>query len=159
MLDLISQNGELILFLAIAIFLFWNISLEIRLKRERERTTFFFKGEKIKDLEEIISEILKKGVSNEKKIENILSKVKKLDESTLYSIQKKGVIRFNPFDDVGGNQSFSLALLDQKDDGVVISSYSSKDSTRVYAKPIKHGNSRYPLSKEEEKVIKKIISS
>ena len=85
-------------------------------------------------------------------------KIKKLEDVALHSIQKVGIIRFNPFEGAGGNQSFSLAILDQKDDGLVISSYHSKESTRIYAKPIRQGESKYPLTKEEEKAIKKAIS-
>jgi hypothetical protein len=158
MFSFISQNIEVVLITVIIIFLFWNIFLEIRLKKESQRTTSFFKGRKAEDLEGVIGEILKRERKTEDDIQEILKKLKKLDEAALRSIQKVGVVRFNPFEEVGGNQSFSIALLDQKDEGVVISSYHSKDATRVYAKPIKNGESEFPLSKEEEEAIRKAVS-
>jgi len=158
MLDIISQNLDIILIVIFFLFLFWNILLEIRLKKESKRTTSFFKDRKAEDLEEVISQILRNQRTSEKEIQMILEKIKKLEDVALHSIQKVGIIRFNPFERGGGNQSFSLAILDQKDDGVVISSYHSKESTRLYAKPIRQGESKYPLTKEEEKAIKKAIS-
>ena len=155
--DFVSENFTYILVGMGLIFLFWNILLEIRLYQQKKRISFFFKGKEAKDLEEVISEILKKVRNNENEIKEILKKISQLDEVALRAVQKIGIIRFNPFKDTGGNQSFSLAILDQKDDGVVISSYHSKDGTRVYAKPIRNGESNFPLSKEEELAIKQAI--
>ncbi len=159
MFDFISQNIDIILIIIVAVFLIWNVLLEIRLKKERQRINSFFKGKKTEDLEGVISEILRRERKTEIDLQKIFKKLKTLDEIALKSIQKVGIVRFNPFEGIGGNQSFSIALLDQKDAGVVISSYHSKDTTRVYAKPIKNGESEYPLSKEEEEAIKRAIGS
>jgi len=70
------------------------------------------------------------------------------------SIQGAGIIRFNPFEDAGSNQSFSIAFLDELRNGVVISSLYSREKVNVYAKPIKEGKSEYPLSEEEKGAIK-----
>jgi hypothetical protein len=75
------------------------------------------------------------------------------------SIQKVGVVRFNPFSDVGGNQSFVIALLDSKNSGLVISSLHGREGTRVYAKPVSAGKSEHHLSTEEIQAIKKAIES
>ena len=70
-------------------------------------------------------------------------------------IQKVGFVRFNPFPQTGGDQSFSLSLLDENDNGFVLSSLHSRDTTRFYAKTIKNGQGDgYELSKEEKKAIK-----
>lgn len=156
--DFISQNAGIILVFAILIFLFWNVFLEIRLKREKQRINIFFKGKRAEDLEEIISEILKRQRDEERAINKILEKIANLEKLTSFSIQKVGVVRFNPFQETGGNQSFSLVFLNQKDSGVSISSYHSKEGTRIYTKPIINGHSKFPLSKEEEQAIKKAIS-
>lgn len=157
MIDVIAKNIDIILIAVVIIFLAWNIYLEIRLKKEKERTTQFFKGKKTESLEEVISEVFKKQKLTEEKVHKALNRIKALDKVALHSVQKVGVIRFNPFEDLGSNQSFAIALLDQKDDGVVISSIHAKEGTRIYAKPIKHGESEYSLSKEEEESIKKAI--
>ena len=81
-----------------------------------------------------------------------------LEEVTHRTIQKVGVVRYNPFADTGGDQSFAIALLDTFGNGVVISSLHSRTDTRVFAKPVQAGRSRYPLSDEEQDAIKKALS-
>ncbi len=71
------------------------------------------------------------------------------------SIQRVGVVRFNAFPDVGGDQSFAIALLDDHGDGVVISSLQGRTENRVYAKPLKRWDSTYALSDEEKQAIAK----
>jgi hypothetical protein len=71
------------------------------------------------------------------------------------SIHKVGIIRFNPFKDIGGDQSFALALLDGKNSGIVISSLHTREGTRIYSKPIIKGESeKYTLTEEEKQAIK-----
>ena len=72
---------------------------------------------------------------------------------------KIGVVRFNPFNDMGGNQSFIIAMLDNKNNGFVISSLFVKDGNRVYTKTVKQGKSDYVLSKEEIEAINRAINS
>jgi hypothetical protein len=70
-----------------------------------------------------------------------------------YLIQHIGVVRFNPFADKGGDQSFALAILDDHADGAVISSLHSRVDVRIYAKPIVGGQSTYSLSADEKEAI------
>jgi hypothetical protein len=69
------------------------------------------------------------------------------------AIQRVGLVRFNPFDDTGGDQSFALALLDGRGDGVVISSLHSRSGTRFYAKPVKAGRTTHALATEEAQAL------
>ncbi|HEV8634664.1 MAG TPA: DUF4446 family protein [Chloroflexota bacterium] len=69
------------------------------------------------------------------------------------AVQRVGLVRFNPFSDTGGDQSFSIALLDGEGDGLVISSLFSRSETRVFAKPIQSGQSKYNLTEEEQQAI------
>jgi hypothetical protein len=70
------------------------------------------------------------------------------------------VTRFNPFEDIGGDQSFILCVLDDTNSGAIITSLHSRDFTRVYAKPIKNGEGdSINLSKEEKLAIIKTIKS
>ncbi len=113
----------------------------------------FFKKEKKepKNLKEVLDYLKKLEENFEKKskeIENLKKKGK-------FSIQKVGIIRFNPFSEVGGDQSFSLALLDANDDGIVITSLYTREGNRVYGKPIQKGASEYSLSAEEKEAINK----
>ena len=70
-----------------------------------------------------------------------------------YSIQKVAVVRYNAFHNVGSDQSFSVALLDNADNGVVISGIFGRDTSTTFAKPIKFGGSEYVLTEEEEGAI------
>lgn len=81
-----------------------------------------------------------------------------LDRRTLNSIQHIGLVRFNPFEDTGSDQSFAIALLDGERDGVVISSLHGRTNTRVFAKPVQGGASSHALSDEEQHAIRIAIS-
>lgn len=90
------------------------------------------------------------------RLENDLFEVRK---SGLKYIQKVELFRYNPYDDTGGDQSFTLALLDSKGDGIVLTSLHARSGTRVFAKPVNSGESKkYGLSKEEEKVVREVMS-
>ncbi len=97
-----------------------------------------------KDLKEVL-----------RQFEELKKKVEKISQSSKSSVQKIGMIRYNPFSDVGGDQSFSVALLDGENNGIVITSLFSRDGNRVYGKLIKNSNSEYSLSKEEKQAIEK----
>ncbi|MEK7630681.1 MAG: DUF4446 family protein [Patescibacteria group bacterium] len=80
-----------------------------------------------------------------------------LAQDFLGSIQKVSMVRFNPFSDTGGDQSFVIALLDGKNNGVVFSSLYTRGQPLVYAKPIKEGVSHYQLSGEETDALARAI--
>lgn len=75
------------------------------------------------------------------------------------SLGRVGLVRFNPFEDTGGNQSFALALLDQHGDGLVMSSLHARAGTRVYGKAIAKGRSEAALSEEEAEALKLALAS
>jgi hypothetical protein len=82
------------------------------------------------------------------------SRVATLEKENIRNIQRVQMKRFNPFGDTGSNQSFSMALLDANNDGVVLSSLHGRSGTRVYAKPVKSGKQgEHELSTEELEVI------
>ena len=69
------------------------------------------------------------------------------------SVQGVGVVRYNPFSDMGSNMSFSLALLDGRANGVIVSVLTNRDGSRVYGKAVEGGTSSYPLSDEERQAL------
>jgi hypothetical protein len=117
----------------------------------------FFKKQKKepKNLKEIFNYIREL----EENIENLSRGLQNVKKMAILSLQKVGVVRYNPFNDVGGDQSFSIALLDANNTGFVITSLYSREGTRVFAKPIKAGKSEYPLSEEEEEAIARATDS
>jgi len=90
--------------------------------------------------------------------EKISKELENLKKENTFTIQKVGIIRFNPFKEIGGDQSFSVALLDGNNDGIVITSLYTREGNRVYGKPIKKGFSEYILSGEEKEAINKALS-
>lgn len=98
------------------------------------------------------------GLRNlEIKIEDIFQEIEKIKSDNKFSVQKVGMVRFNPFQEVGGDQSFSVALLDGNNDGFVVTSLYTRSENRVYGKPIKGGVSEYSLSNEEKEAVGKAI--
>ena len=92
-----------------------------------------------------------------KDLEKLSQSLEKLKKDSKVHIQKVGIVRYNPFSNVGGDQSFSIALLDDNNSGFVITSLYAQDNNRVYAKSINQGKSEHSLSKEEEKAIAKAL--
>lgn len=79
----------------------------------------------------------------------VLEDLKLLSNQVNHCIQKVGVVRFKAFEDIGSDLSYSVALLDNKNDGVVITSIFGRNISTSYAKPISKGTSKYALSDEE----------
>jgi hypothetical protein len=118
-----------------------------------------FNFKKQKKEPQSIEEILAGFKNLEEKFSEVSKELKEAKEKNKFCIQKTGMIRFNPFKEVGGDQSFSLAILDGNDSGVVITSYYSRKENKIYGKPIKNGSSDYPLSEEEALAIEKAKNS
>ncbi len=112
----------------------------------------FFKKERSP---ENLKELIKEFKELKEEIERLSQEVEEIKRKNKFTIQKVGIVRFNPFKEMGGNQSFSLALLDEENNGVVITSLYSKEGNRIYAKPIIQEKSEYYLSKEEVEAIQK----
>ena len=114
---------------------------------------------KIKDFKDIFLSQKEKNDNLEREIKEAFLKIKELEEVSETTIRKIGIVRFNPFNDMGGNQSFVIALLDNKSNGFLISSLFSKEGNRVYSKTVKNGKSEYILSGEEVEAIGMAVNS
>lgn len=94
----------------------------------------------------------------EGKFENIEPRLKTVEAVSKIAVQKTGFLRFNPFQDTGGDQSFVIALLDSENNGFIISSLYTRNGVRNYAKEIINGEPKQQLSEEENRVLEKTIS-
>jgi hypothetical protein len=126
--------------------LFWLL-FKIR-KLDRIRKEFMPSGLG-KDLEQVLVEQNRSINKLRSDLTTLNEDVQDLTIVNQSNFQKIGFVRFNPFDDAGGNISFTLSLLNGKNDGVVISSLHGREGTRVYAKSVKAGNSESKLTQEE----------
>ena len=130
----------------------------ITFRHVQKMFNFFKKNKKSKEpknLKEIIAYIREL----EENIENLSEGLQNVKQMAIASLQKVAVARYNPFNDVGSDQSFSIALLDANHNGFVITSLYSREGTRVYAKPVENGTSKYQLSEEEKEAITRAMSS
>ncbi len=113
----------------------------------------FLTGSESKNVEELIKSYsgnVEKALSQ---LDELAGFVAKLHKTQQFALSKVGLVRFNPFGDTGGDHSFSIALLDHMNNGVVISAVHARSGTRVYAKDIIEGKSSHNLSKEEAKAL------
>ena len=149
-------NNPLLLFIIIGIFFAWLIFLTILLCKTVRHYRYLISKVKKGDLKSVLEEILKKVQKQAKQIESLDQKTLEVEEKSLKYLQRVGFVRFNPFSDTGGDQSFCLSLLDNEESGIVLSSFHSRGQTRVYAKIVKKGKGKeFELSKEEVETIKK----
>lgn len=109
-------------------------------------------------IDEILDRQLKRIEGLTERVDALNKLHHELEDLSQRTIQKIAVIRYNPFADTGGDQSFAIALLDSLGNGVVLSSLHSRTDTRVFAKPVQSGRSRYQLSDEEQDAIKKALA-
>ncbi len=134
----------------IVILLVWIGLLEHRLKK-------FFAGTKAKNLEEVMLALGAQVNALKERESSIDAHLSTIDGRLDTSIRKIQTIRFNPFLDAGSNQSFAISLLNDKGDGVILSSLYARDRMSIFAKPIQNGKSEFELSTEEKQVLKKSI--
>lgn len=131
----------------------WLIFLTAKMRYFNEKAEILFSDK----LPGNLSQTLRKYLEDVKAVEDhcfaLDKNVKKIQKMSEAGLQKVGFVRYNPFGDVGGNQSFSVAILNHTNTGVVISSIHSREGTRVYSKTVVGGSSEYNLSNEEQKVI------
>ena len=108
-----------------------------------------------KTLDDIFKVFLSDLSHAKKDIAELNTKCDKIEKNQLFYIQKIGLLRFNPFNDTGGDQSFILTLSDANDTGVVITGLYSRSGTRWYAKKVIAGKgSEHDLSEEEKKALR-----
>lgn len=130
----------------ILILLGWIVHLELRLKK-------LLRGKRAVDLEEVMIDMgksLDDLASQHRELANFSSD---MDTRLRKAVQRVHTVRFNPFRDHGGNQSFATCFLDDHGNGLVLSSLYSRDKVTVYAKPLIAGKSDFELSDEENEAI------
>lgn len=141
--------GLLSVFLIIFAFRLWRVERKLQV---------LFGGSREKSFEALVGEHHALIGTLQQESKAIQEAVGVLEESFLRSVQKVGVVRFNPFANSGGSggdQSFAIALLDGNDNGIALSGIYVQGRPMVYAKPIEKGVSRYALSGEEEEALRR----
>ena len=136
----------------------WLLSLTFIIWKQSNNLASLFPKSGQRDIRKKFEEVLSQVEDFGKDLEKLKNKLLEVEKSGLEHIRRVEVLRFNPYDDTGGDQSFTVALLDDKGSGVVITSLHARSGTRVFAKPVTLGKAgKYQLSTEEEQVVKKAM--
>lgn len=141
----------------ILLFLIFLIILSLKLSKLKKRYERFTGGEEIhsENLENMLYEYNENVKKSNETYGKVLSMIQEFDDEMKWCTQKIGVIRYNPFDEMGGNLCYAVAILDGKDNGVVLNGIHSRNGTFTYAKPIERGVSPYVLTEEELQALEK----
>ena len=129
--------------------------LALRLRKAEARYRGLVEGTNGGNLESVLTDHMTQVRDATGRVAELDELTRRLERASRSHLQRVGFLRFNPFRDAGGDQSFALALTDQDGNGVAISSLHSRDVTRVYGKPLVGWESPYPLTEEEQQAIKK----
>ncbi len=158
----ISSNIGLIsvaLGVVIIVLLGVTILTTRRAARLDRRLAELTRGSDGKSLEAVLDAHLDKVYAVARDLDGLTARTASLERAQPQAFQRVGLVRFNPFEDTGGNQSFAVALLDARGDGLVISSLHARSGTRVYGKSVTGGGSESTLSSEEAQAVKLALQS
>jgi len=112
------------------------------------------RGSDERSLEAILEAHLERVFAVSRSVDALGTRTQGLERDTRHAVQRVGMVRFNPFEDTGGNQSFALALLDLDGNGVILSSLHARTGTRVYGKAVTAGRADGAVSDEEAAALK-----
>jgi 4-amino-4-deoxy-L-arabinose transferase-like glycosyltransferase len=131
----------------------WLIWQQRQLASLRRHYRSLLDGTEGGNLETVLDQHLAQVRQAVEKVHEVDLLARDLQRAGQHHVQHSGMVRFSPFNHTGGDHSFALALADAQGYGVVLSSLHSRDSTRVYAKPLAEWESSYPLTEEEQQAI------
>ena len=135
----------LFVFLLVILILYFRVTMHLRKLRE-SYSKFMNKLGNGNDLEQMMRNYIDKVEKTDERNEEIINYCKKIDNEIKGCTQKIGIVRYNAFKDTGSDLSFTLALLDKYNNGVVLNGIYARDSSNIYAKPVENGESKYVLS-------------
>jgi hypothetical protein len=131
----------------------WVVLLQIRLSRLSKQYAHLMRGVDSANLEEVLNQHIDEVRTALEAVSTLETRTRRMDRTLKHSMQWMGVVRFNPFRNTGGDQSFAWAIVDGYGNGIVLSSLHSRENTRVYAKPLHRWESPYSLTEEEKRAI------
>ena len=146
--------GLAALVLILFIMIFVNI---VQMKKLKKNYKIFMSGNSAKNLEETlikrldqIDSLIEANETNERNIQLIFKNMK-------FTYQKMGLIKYDAFHEMGGKMSFSLAMLDERDNGFIINAMHTREGCYTYIKDIVDGNSIIVLSEEEQEALNRAM--
>lgn len=148
-LQYVLLGMTVMILLALLVF----ISINVRLAKMNKKYRTMMQGVEGENLEKLLIAHIGEVKQVARKVETLSDDCKRLEQISKDCVQKVALVRFNAFDDVGSDLSFSIALLDSYNNGIVISSIYGRNEFRTYSKPIISGASSYLLTEEEKEAL------
>ncbi|MCO5295914.1 MAG: DUF4446 family protein [Fimbriimonadaceae bacterium] len=130
-----------------------------RVARMRSRLRSLLEGARGENLERMLMDHLSERLELQEGVEDLEKRMGKAEAKLLTTKRHIGLVRYNAFEDVGGQQSFALAVFDDNGDGALVTSLVGRAECRVYCKPLLGGRSERNLSQEEQRAIREALSS
>lgn len=155
-LDFFKNYSSFIIIALILLVIILLISIMVlfrELNSLEKRYNKILRGTDSKNLEALLLNYLDKTEKVESKNAEVLAKYDQLNEKLMRCLQKNSIIRYKAFEDVGSDLSYSIALLDENNDGLILTGLYGRNESITYAKPVDKGISRYDLSEEEQQVL------
>ena len=153
----VSSNIGVIVIALVVILVILLVVLLLVARRARQlgqRLDSMTRGQEGQSLEQVLDTHLDKVESVTRSLDVVEARTAVLEAGAPLAYQRVGLVRFNPFEDTGGNQSFALALLDGRGTGFVLSSLHARSGTRVYGKAVTAGTAESTLSDEETEAVR-----
>jgi hypothetical protein len=141
------------------IALIWSLILHHRLNQLLNKSSVLPSSENTSGISAILSAQTMTLERTAAQAETLTEQVNQILETIPRAFQRIGFVRFNPFGDTGSDQSFSIALLNGRDEGLVLSGLYSRGGMRIYAKPVAGARSEYTLSDEEQQAISQALAN
>jgi hypothetical protein len=145
--------------IAVVVLLVLVVVQSRRISRLGQRLDGITRGADGRSLEAVLDAHLDKVFSVAREVDELSAQSAMLESRGRRAVQRVGLVRFNPFEETGGNQSFALAMTDANGDGLVISSLHARAGTRLYAKAVVAGRSDAALSAEEAEALRIALST
>lgn len=142
--------GVLVLWLGVLTFLVWR-------QENFLKSLFPRSGER--DIRKKFEDILKEVEGFKLDLVGLKRELQSIKIEGAAHLQRVELLRFNPYQDTGGNISFAIAMLDNQGSGFILTSLHARSGTRIFAKEVKEGKPKYELSKEEGEVLKKALKN
>jgi Protein of unknown function (DUF4446) len=134
------------------------VGLILRTRKLNRRLDSITRGSDEQSLEAVLGSHLERVRHVVRDVEAVSARTALVEREIGSALRRVGIVRFNPFEETGGNQSFALALLDGRGDGFVVSSLHARAGTRVYVKAVAGGSSETALSSEESEALRQALA-
>ena len=135
----------------------WVAYLQVRLRRVSRQYARLVRGVDGGNLEEMLHQQVDEVHEALETVRALEAESRRIKRTLAHAFQWMGMVRYNPFRNTGGDQSFVWAIVDGEGNGIVLSSMHSRESTRLYAKPLHEWTSTYSLTDEEREAIGRAV--